>query len=103
MENLEYPKEKYILLSLFSLSDSMILFFGTRTGRRTSKRLEQISCTHCNQKGTLTVISRPNYIHLFWIPLLKIGTFQYAECSHCKKALYKDDFTPEIQKALGAN
>lgn len=78
----------------------MILFFGTKRGKQTSKRLPNTNCNHCAQTDTLTAISQPNYFHLFWIPLFKIGTSHYVECSHCKKVYYKEDFTEDIAKAL---
>lgn len=78
----------------------MILFFGTKTGKQVRKRLAYASCNHCTQTGTITLISQPNFFHLFWISLFKIGTSHFAECSHCKKVYYKEDFTTEIQKHL---
>ena len=78
----------------------MILFFGTKPGKRITKQLHHVSCNHCQQIDTITVISQPNYFHLFWIPLFKIGTSRFAECSHCKKVYYKDEFTFEMQKHL---
>lgn len=78
----------------------MILFFGTRPGKKTQKRLEGISCEHCGQTETLTAISQPNYVHVFWIPLYKMGTSFLAECSHCKRVYYKEEFTPEMNRAL---
>lgn len=74
----------------------MILFFGTRPGKKVEQQLRGVSCNHCGQIGTLTAFSRSNYFHLFWLPLFKIGTSRYAECSHCKKVYYKDEFTREM-------
>ena len=78
----------------------MILFFGTKPGKKTTKQLNHVACNHCQQISTLTAISQPNYFHLFWIPLFKIHTSRFAECSHCKKVYYKDEFTFEMQKHL---
>ncbi|WP_222983345.1 zinc-ribbon domain-containing protein [Flagellimonas meishanensis] len=78
----------------------MILFFGTRPGKRETKSLKNVACPFCGQRDTLTVVSQPNYAHLFWVPIFTIKTEQFAECSHCKKVYYKEDFTQEMQKAL---
>ncbi|WP_250149195.1 hypothetical protein [Flagellimonas sp. 389] len=43
--------------------------------------------------------SQANYIHLFWIPIFKIGTSRYAECTHCKRTCCKEEFTPEMERA----
>ncbi len=78
----------------------MIFFFGTRPGETQSKYLPNIACDHCQQTGTLTVHQTPNFIHFFWIKIYKIGTFRQAECSHCKKVYFKDEFTPQMNAAL---
>ncbi|WP_318309703.1 zinc-ribbon domain-containing protein [Flagellimonas crocea] len=78
----------------------MILFFGTRPGKKETKPLPHVVCSHCGQRGTLTAVVQPNYAHLFWIPLFTINNIRYAECSHCKKVYYKEDFTLEMERAL---
>jgi len=76
----------------------MILFFGTRPGKKETKRLPHTTCSHCGQTGTITAVAQPNYAHLFWIPLFTINNIRYAECSHCKKMYHKEDFTPEMER-----
>lgn len=78
----------------------MILFFGTKPGKKEIKALRSTTCPHCSQVGTLTAISQSNYIHVFWIPLIKIGVSKYVECSHCKRVYYKEEFTPEMKREL---
>lgn len=78
----------------------MILFFGTRPGKTEIKRLQYVSCPFCNQTGTLTVSMASNYFHLFWLKLFKISTSKIAECSHCKRVYYKEEFTQEMERAL---
>ncbi|SNZ00844.1 zinc-ribbon domain-containing protein [Flagellimonas pacifica] len=78
----------------------MILFFGTRPGKKETKTLHNVSCPHCSQTGTLTAVSQSNYVHLFWIPIFKLNTARFAECSHCKKVYYREEFTAEIEKAF---
>ncbi|WP_350290483.1 zinc-ribbon domain-containing protein [uncultured Croceitalea sp.] len=78
----------------------MILFFGTKTGKKTVKKLQNVACSYCLQIETLNAVIQSNYFHLFWIPLFKIGTSRYAECSHCKRVFYKEEFSPEMKKAI---
>ena len=80
----------------------MILFFGTRPGKQTVQALERVSCPHCQQSGTLRLVSQPNYFHLFWLPLFTINTSRFAECTHCKRVYYKEEFTREMQQAIGS-
>lgn len=81
----------------------MILFFGTRPGKKTTKPLQEVTCNFCSQKGTLTAVEQANYIHIFWLPIIKIGTSRFAECSHCKKVFYKDEFTSEMLRVFEAS
>lgn len=78
----------------------MILFFGTRPGKTESLPLPGKQCPHCEQIGTLTVSKSNNWFHLFWVKLFKISSNTIAECSHCKKAYFEDEFTDEMQRAL---
>ncbi|UII80717.1 zinc-ribbon domain-containing protein [Flagellimonas sp. CMM7] len=78
----------------------MILFFGTRSGKKETKTLSNVSCPYCSQTGTLKAVLQSNYVHLFWIPIFKIGVSKYAECSHCKRVYYKEEFTPEMEREL---
>ncbi|MCG2460539.1 zinc ribbon domain-containing protein [Flavobacteriaceae bacterium F89] len=76
------------------------LFFGTRPGKTETRTLHNIACPYCGQTSTLTALRTPNYFHIFWLPLFKIGTSETMECSHCKKAYFKDEFTDEMRREL---
>ncbi|MCP4976571.1 MAG: zinc-ribbon domain-containing protein [Maribacter sp.] len=78
----------------------MILFFGTRPGREEIKKLHGASCPFCNQSNTLTASIQANFFHFFWIKLFKISKHEVIECSHCKRAYYKEEFTKEMEDAL---
>ncbi len=78
----------------------MILFFGTRPGKTESKRLSNVTCPHCGQTDTMTLVSQPNYAHLFWIPIFTLKTERFAECSHCKRGFYEEEFTQDMKRAF---
>ncbi len=78
----------------------MILFFGTRPGKKTIKKLDGATCPYCHQVDTLTAVMQPNYAHVFWIPVFTINNVKYAECSYCKRGFDKEEFTPEMERAL---
>lgn len=80
--------------------DAMILFFGTRPGKKETRTLPGASCPHCHQQGSLTLVSRSNHAHLFWIPVLTLGTEHHIECSHCKRVYARDEFDPGMERAL---
>jgi hypothetical protein len=77
-----------------------ILFFGTRPGKSRLKLLDGVCCSYCGQKDTLTAIITPNYFHLFWLPIFVVSKFIMAECSHCKRSYYKEEFSGEMKRAL---
>jgi len=78
----------------------MILFFGTRQGKTETKRLKNLACPFCKQIGTLILSEYNNYFHLFWIKLFKISSNSVAECEHCKRVYYKEEFTEEMLTAI---
>ncbi|MDX1315638.1 MAG: zinc-ribbon domain-containing protein [Eudoraea sp.] len=78
----------------------MILFFGTRPGKTRTATLSGVSCPHCGSKGQLSASSTPNFIHIFWIPVYRLGTSLIVECAHCKKGFYKEDFSSEMKRAI---
>lgn len=78
----------------------MILFFGTRPGKTEIKQLEHVTCPYCDQIGTLTASKASNWFHLFWIKLFKISTTMVAECSHCKRVYFREEFSEEMQRAF---
>ncbi|MBT8185993.1 MAG: zinc ribbon domain-containing protein [Eudoraea sp.] len=78
----------------------MILFFGTRPGKAENMDLGGISCPHCGQQHTLVATVRPNYFHLFWLPLFRVATWRFVSCDHCKRVYYKDEFTEPMRDAM---
>lgn len=78
----------------------MIFFFGTRSGKPRTQALHNVACPHCYQTHTLTAVARPNYAHLFWIPLFTVAAFRFVSCWPCKRLYYKEAFTPNMQHAL---
>lgn len=78
----------------------MVLFFGTRPGKQVLRAIDGVACPYCSQTGTLTACMQPNYFHLFWIPLFKVGTYCFVECAHCRKVYFKEGFTPQMEKAV---
>ncbi len=78
----------------------MILFFGTRPGKTQTHRMLNVDCPFCNQTGTLVVSRQSTYFHLFWIKLFKISSNTVAECDHCKRVYYEDEFSEPMLKSL---
>ncbi|HEA23012.1 MAG TPA: zinc-ribbon domain-containing protein [Pricia antarctica] len=78
----------------------MILFFGTRPGKAENIHLDDVPCPFCGQIDTLTLSRTSNWFHLFWIRIFRISSNVFAECSHCKRVYYEEEFTEPMQKAL---
>lgn len=78
----------------------MILFFGTRPGKTEISQLSGLTCPYCSQRNTLTASMTSNWFHLFWLKLFKISAHTVIDCSHCKRAYFKEEFSPEMVQAL---
>jgi len=78
----------------------MILFFGTRPGNSETKKLPNVECSYCSQINTLMVSKSENWFHLFWIKLFKISSNTVAECSHCKRVYFEEEFTEKMKKGI---
>lgn len=78
----------------------MFLFFGTRNGKTLQKRLKGVRCPNCGQQDTIIATTTGNYVHLFWVPLAKVGSQAFAECTYCKRGFYRNDFTQQMEEAL---
>ncbi len=77
----------------------MILFLGTRPGQTKIKQLTNTPCPFCEQTGTLTISKTSNWFHIFWIRLFRISKNVIAECSHCKRVYYKQEFNDAMLRA----
>lgn len=80
----------------------MILFFGTRTGSPKTRLLPGLACPYCSQKGTLSATLLPHFVHLFWIPVYRLGPMRWVACDHCKKQFEGRELTPAMQEALAS-
>ena len=77
----------------------MILFFGMRPGKSEIRELNNVPCPYCEQINTLTISKSSNWFHLFWIKLFKISSNTVAECSHCKRVYFEDEFSSDMKQA----
>ncbi|MGA0828608.1 MAG: zinc-ribbon domain-containing protein [Flavobacteriaceae bacterium] len=68
----------------------MFLFLGTRELNRNETLLSGSQCTYCNQATTLIETRYDTFFHLFWIPLFKVGSHGYTQCTHCKRLEFNE-------------
>ncbi len=92
--------ESFENIAKFGLKLAMILFFGTRPGKQIYQKLSGVPCTYCSLSDRLMAVSQASFFHLFWIPLCKIGTSHFVECSHCKKVYHKDEFSDDMKRRI---
>lgn len=78
----------------------MIFFFGTRPGTSELKALTNVSCPHCEQVDTLIASKQSNWFHFFWIKVFKFSSNIIAECSHCKRVYYEEEFSEEMKNKM---
>lgn len=70
---------------------------GIRSSKLGSLQVPNSKCDYCEQIGTQSISVFGKYFHVFWIPLFPWTRVAVSECSHCKKTIKKNDFTPELQ------
>jgi len=78
----------------------MILFFGLRSSKSDSFKLNNCSCPNCNNSNTLNARTFFSYFHIFFIPFFPTGSSTVAECSHCLKTLKTNEASLEIRNAV---
>lgn len=79
----------------------MIVFFGLRSARIESRKLDaNTTCEHCNSENSFIASVYGNYFHVFWIPIFSTGKAIVVECNHCKKTYHLKDLSPDNQKAV---
>lgn len=95
----------FAIFAYFRARDSsqimFILFFGTRSGTSRTQPLAGVRCSYCGNRNTLIATITPQYFHLFWLPLFTVSTLRRVTCTHCKRTYYKEDFTKEMEQAMG--
>ncbi|MDR2147249.1 MAG: hypothetical protein LBE91_12395, partial [Tannerella sp.] len=81
----------------------MIIFYGTREARLSTKVFEDRFCPYCGQKGTVTCTVFSKHAHVFWIPLLPVGKREVIWCTHCGHEFkHAGETGPDLQKRIAA-
>lgn len=80
-----------------------MIIFGSRNSKISSFEIINCYCEYCGNNTTHNIIVFGNYFHIFWIPILPLGTKVFSECTHCKRTLKKKYFTPKIKEAYIKN
>lgn len=93
-------RKKHHFVPLGKTPCIVILFFGTRPGKRRELPLAALTCPHCGQTGSLQGTVAPHFVHIFWIPVYRLRPMVWVQCSHCKKGYDGRDLTLEMQQAL---
>ena len=75
----------------------MIFFFGTRASNIGNFNIPNSKCDYCKQESTQRISVFGKYAHIFWIPIFPIGKKAVAECTHCKRTIAQNEFSPELK------
>lgn len=79
-----------------------MIIFGSRGSKIADLTINGTTCSHCGQQDTQKVSVFGRYFHIFWIPILPIGKKVFSECTHCKKTIEENDFSPELKQQYQA-
>lgn len=76
-----------------------MIIFGISASERAGAALSD-RCPHCGQRA-LVGCRRFRYFHLFWLPVLPLGSAVSVTCAHCQLALEKVDLdSAQIDRAV---
>lgn len=56
-----------------------------------------VSCEHCKNLNTVSIVVFQKYFHLFWIPFFPLRKATISVCSHCKQELSEKEFPTEYR------
>ncbi len=74
-----------------------MIIFGSRASNIGHYDIPNSKCDHCHQNNTQRISVFGKYFHIFWIPIFPFGKKAVSECTHCKKTIDQDDFSPELK------
>ena len=69
-----------------------MIIFGVSSSERPGAALTD-RCPHCGQRA-LAGYWRFRYFHLFWLPVIPLGSAVSVACEHCHLAMEKADLEP---------
>ena len=73
-----------------------MIIYGSRSSHLRSISLENETCPHCGQQGSMVMSTFTRYAHIFWIPLFSVGRFSLSECKHCRQVMEVKQMPPQI-------
>lgn len=76
-----------------------MIFYGRKANKIGEIDIDHTSCTYCNQNDTQRISVFGKYFHLYWIPFFPIGKEVVAECTHCKRTIRENEFSPALKSA----
>lgn len=74
----------------------MFFILGLRKARIGSQ-VSNLTCSYCQQSGTLAYVVYQNYFHVFWIPLFPLWKETHSVCVHCRQQKRSGEFSPEMK------
>lgn len=69
-----------------------MIIFGISSSERAGTALTD-RCPHCGERN-LVGSRRFRYFHLFWLPVIPLGSAVAVTCEHCQLAMEKADLEP---------
>ena len=80
-----------------------MIFFGARASNIGNFDIPNSKCSYCEEGNTQRVSVFGKYAHIFWIPVFPIGKKAVAECTHCKRTIDQNEFSPELKNLYKEN
>jgi hypothetical protein len=69
-----------------------MIVYGTKLISILTESIDE-ACPNCGNDKSIQMSVFQKYAYIFWIPFFPMGKHTVTECSHCKQALYENEFT----------
>ncbi|MFN8438321.1 MAG: zinc-ribbon domain-containing protein [Cytophagales bacterium] len=72
-----------------------MLVYGTKSTLILADQTNE-KCSSCGHENCVQMYIHQKYFHIFWIPLFPYKKTAITQCTHCKKALEKKEFSSNL-------
>jgi hypothetical protein len=72
-----------------------MIIYGSKATQIATENIAD-KCSNCGTQNSIQMSIFQKYAHVFWIPFFPIGKTGVTQCSHCKQALQKKEFSGHL-------
>lgn len=74
-----------------------MIFYGRKASRLKDGKLNNVTCSNCQEMTTMTYSIFGKYAHIYWIPTFPMGKEHIVECDSCKQTFKVKELNQQVQ------